>query len=429
MTTVTALHSHSPRASLSFGPRVRLDHIGLFCSGFALAILEVSIRKELDLPILETVLVLWGTAEFVGRRLHLETARSASLYVFGACSVLFGAWIIVADSVNAQSWGTMIRNLLKYEIMFAVLAWLAHSPSKDRIAAFLMGGTLGVAAIGATLLLANPDAPYLAKYSTPYLGVVLLAAWAAGRPFNGGWRWLLPAAALLVGVLATMASARWSVISGLVVCSVMLVPRCSRAFFRLFLALSALVPLTPLLLLDTEAALDLIAAHDLRSAADVERLTLYAFAHDAIARKPLFGIGFEGFLTDFEANFGHVLVMTSAVQGPHNQYAAIGALFGIPALIFYAAAVWAWMSVLHPPARTPTRLALAAAAIFSFTFLANEISDDARLALYLVAVILACGRASARPLLASLFIPESAKLRRALAPVRLQALSAVRNDR
>ncbi len=411
MTTVAALGPRSPGVSGSFGRRVRLDHVGLSCSGFAGAILEVSIRKELDLPLLETVLVLWGIAEFVGRRLHLETARSPSLYVLGACCVLFGSWIILADSMNAQSWGTMLRNLLKYEVMFAVLAWLAHSPSKDRIAAFLVGGTLGVAAIGATVLLANPDEPYLAKYFTPYVGVLLLAAWAGGRPFNGGWRWLLPAAALFVGALATMASARWSVISGLVVCSVVLVPSRSRAFFRLFLALSALVPLIPLLLLDTEAALDLIVAHDLRSAADVERVSLYAFAHDSIVRNPLFGIGFEGFLTGFEASFGHILTMTSGVQGPHNQYAALGALFGIPALIFYAAAVWASMNVLHPPMRPPTRLALAAAAMFGFAFLSNEVSDDARLSLYLVALILAVGQSASTRFLAALFLPQSARRR------------------
>jgi hypothetical protein len=324
---------------------------------------------------------------------------------------LFGAWIVVADSMNAQSSGTILRNLLKYEIMFVVLAWLAHSPSKDRIAALLLGSTLGVAAVGATVLFENPDAPYLAKYRTPYLGVVLLAALATGRPFDGGWRWILPPTVVLVGLLAVNASARWAMISGLVVCAAMLVPRLPNAVFRVFLLSVALFPLVPVLLLDTETALNLIAEHDLRSAADVERVTLYAFAHDSIVRNPVFGIGFEGFLVSFERQFGHVLTMTSSVQGPHNQYAAIGALFGVPALIFYAAAVWAAMNLLHPPGRKPTRLAQAAAALFGLAMLSNELADDARLALYLVALILTCGQSAPRSLLASLIVPDTARRR------------------
>jgi hypothetical protein len=77
----------------------------------------------------------------------------------------------------------------------------------------------------------------------------------------------------------------------------------------------------------------------------------------------------------------------------------------VPALIFYAAAVWAAMNLLHPPARQPTRLAQAAATMFGLTFLANEVADDARLTLYLVALILACGQSAPRSALASLFLP------------------------
>jgi hypothetical protein len=411
MTIAAATHPGTAPVYSSRSRGIRLDHVGLFVSGATLAVLEVSIRKELDLPLLETILALWGIAEFASRRLHLETARAPSLYILGGCCVLFGVWIVLADALNAQSWGAILRNLLKYEIMFVILAWLAHSPSKDRTAALLVGSTLGVAVVGATVLLANPDAPYLAKYQTPYLGVVLLAAWATGRPFDGGWRWILPAAAMMVGLLAVLASARWSIISGLVVCTVLMMPRISGMLFRIFLLLMALVPMTPVLLLDTETALSLIAEQDLRSAADVERVTLYAFAHDSIMRNPLFGIGFEGFLTSFEQQFGHILTMASAVQGPHNQYAAIGALFGVPALILYAAAVWASMSLLHPPARRPTRLAQAAAAMFGFAFLSNEVSDDARLAVYLVALILASGQSTPRPFLASLILPDTARRR------------------
>lgn len=79
--------------------RIRLDHIGFFCIGMVLAILEVSLRKTMDLPIVEGVLAIWGIAEFVGRRLHLETARPTGLYVLAGCAALFGAWIVIADSL------------------------------------------------------------------------------------------------------------------------------------------------------------------------------------------------------------------------------------------------------------------------------------------------------------------------------------------
>lgn len=429
MTINRLYHSCSSVAPIETNLRVRLDHIGLFGSGLALSILEASLRKELDLPFVETVLAIWGVGEFLGRRLRLETARPTGLYMLAGAAAMLGAWIVIADAVNAQQWSTTLRNLLKYEILFLVLAWLAHTPSKDRIAPFLIGSVLGIATLGATVLLANPEAPYLAKYQTPYVGVVLLSAWASARPFNGGWRWLLPVAAGAVALLALHASARWALLSGLLVCVVMLAPRLARVTFRIVLVVMAATPLIPLLLLDTETAMQLIAENDLNSAADVERVTLYAFAHGTIVSNSLFGIGFEGFLNGFEAQFGHMLKMTSAVQGPHNQYAAIGSLFGVPALILYATTVWASMNLLHAPTRRPTRLALAAAAMFSFMFLANEISDDARLALYLVALILASGRSSARPLLVSLFLPDRVKIRSALPLSPRSPLSAIGNDR
>lgn len=396
---------------------IRLDHVGVFVLGCALALLENALRKEQDLPIVELFLALWGVAEFLAGRVHLEAGRKISLYVLGGCCTLFGAWIILADLFNAQSWGTTLRNLLKYEISFLMFAWLAHSPSQGRIASFLVGSMVGISIYGTFVLMANPDAPHLAKYHTPYWGVILLAIWAGGRPFNGGWRWILPPIAVFIGLLASEASARWSMLSGLLVLAAMLLPRLSATSFRVLLALAALAPVVPLLLLDTPTALRLIAELDLQSASDVERLVLYAFAHDTLLRNPFTGIGFENFLTSFEREFGHILRMESAVQGPHNQYAAVGSMFGVPGMLLYAAAVCASMNLLHEPERAPTRVAQAAVMMFGFAFLANEVADDQRLAVYLVAVLLCCG-APARSSLAAALLPGRAASR-PLVPIGL----------
>lgn len=382
--------------------RLRLDLVLLFALGFAVTATEVSIRTSYDLPLTEMLLIAWGLLELVGRRLRLELERKPALYLFGLACALLAAWIALADAANAQAVATTVRNVLKYLVLFLAVAWIAVSPSRERIAVLLLGSILGTAAVGFSVLVANPDTPYLAKYHTPYLGLLVLAAWAAGRPFAGVWRAITAASVLCVAFLAVAASARWSVISGIVVCLTALLPRPTRGLFRSAVVVASLAPLVPLLMLDTEAALGLIAAHDLHAAADVERVLLYAFAHESIFARPLFGIGFEGFLGQFESVFGHVLTMTSSVQGPHNQYAAIGTLFGLPALAFYALAVGAAVALLHSPNRRPSRLSLAAVGLWGLMFLANEISDDTRLGLYLLATLLAYGEPARNSALAAL---------------------------
>jgi hypothetical protein len=76
MTTAAATAPGTAMAYASRRRGIRFDHIGLFVSGATLAVLEVSIRSELDLPLLETILVVWSIAEFASRRLRLETARA-----------------------------------------------------------------------------------------------------------------------------------------------------------------------------------------------------------------------------------------------------------------------------------------------------------------------------------------------------------------
>ncbi|MCS6779899.1 MAG: O-antigen ligase family protein, partial [Geminicoccaceae bacterium] len=284
-----------------------------------------------------------------------------------------------------------------------LVAWLALSPNKDYIAVFLMGSVLASIAVGLSVLLDNTDKPYLAKYYAPYVGLLILTAWAAGRPFNGAWRWITSAAVLLATILAIHASARWALISIGVVGIAALVPRPYGLALRALVLVTCAVPLLPLLALDPGTAATVMTARNLASASDVERLLLYAFAHESMINYPIYGIGFERFLNEFEGRFGHLLTMASSVQGPHNQYAAIGALFGVPALLIYATAVASSVFLLLRLTKTaPSRLKLACLLLWGFMFLANEISDDARLALYLVAALMACGAPAQRSWLGAL---------------------------
>ncbi len=384
------------------GITIRLDLVALFFFGVTASLMEISHRDELDLPVVEGILVVWALGELLSRKLRIETRRSLALYALGTYCALLVVWIVVADSMNGQAASTTIRNVLKYIILFLMVTWIAFSPSKRRIAILLFGSLIGSVVIGYYVLASNPDTPYLAKYHTPYVGLMLLAAWSSGRPFDRGWRWVTSAAALAVMVLAVNASARWALVSGAVVLTANLLPRFSLGAFRVSVVVVCIAPLVPLLLLDSAIALQLIAERDLRSAADVERVALYAFAHDTIMRFPIFGIGFENFVGRFESSFGHVLTMTSSVQGPHNQYAAIGSIFGVPALLMYVAAVTASVFMLRPAVTRSRRLAQACVALWGFMYLANEISDDARLQLYLLATLIACGEPVTRSWFGSL---------------------------
>lgn len=397
---------------------VRIDRIFASLLGLGLGLTEVSLRSRLDLPLAELTLVFWALAELFTRRLRFDLDRRGALYLLAATLVLLATSIVIADTVNGQSWSTTVRNVLKYLILFLVLAWFAHSPSLDRVASFLLGALIGVALIGFAVLRQNPETPYVAKYFVPYAGSLVLAALAGARPFKGGWRFVTVLSAVLITALAVAAQARWSALSAVLVLALTLLPRSGPIATRASIVVAALVPAVPLIFLGQETALALIWSQDLRSASEVERLLLYAFAHESIQTNPWFGIGFENFTVHFERRFGDLLLMQSSVQGPHNQYAAVGALFGLPTLVFYAAAAASALNLVYVRRKSLSRLTLPSIGMLALIFSANEVSDDARLVLYLTAALLAIGEQPARSVLAALLSrPRSlgADLRRAQA--------------
>lgn len=393
------------------GPLIRLDRILIFLIGLGLALAEVNMRAKLDLPLVEMSLAVRALAELFTRRLRLDLDRRGSLYALATTLVLLAAWIVVADVVNAQSWPTTMRNLLKYLILFLVLAWLAYTPSAERVATFLLGAMTGIALVGLQVLSVNLDTPYLAKYFVPYAGGLVIAALAGGRPFNGGWHLATPLLAVFVTALAVAADARWAALSAVLALALTLLPRSGPVTTRVWILLAALVPAVPLLFLDQEQALALIWSEDLRAASEVERLLLYAFAHESIQTSPWVGIGFENFTVNFERRFGDLLLMRSEVHGPHNQYAAIAALFGLPALALYAAAIAAAINLLYARQGRSSRLTLPALGLLAMILSANEVSDDARLVLYLTAVLLVVGTPARRSFLAELLLGHAASRR------------------
>lgn len=333
--------------SLENLPQVSLKDAPLIL-GFLLGIINMYADQMFGIPLAELTVGVFicYTCLKTDNFLRPETNNIAAI----GWSILFLIWVAVATLAQGQQFTYLMVEELKYVVLLLPALFICLMPDHDRHTLFklTLGIFCGFIAYFAYLCISAYMSGYISfilknLQPTPLLLVATLFIFK-DRLSPGLKIYLLSALGftILMGIVLGSRGALLSIGIGLFFYTLVRYVRFNRTMIA-FTFITALTLHIGLGLIE-QSVLDKVLQEDVATVSNMERAYLIDFSLNEIKHSPWVGIGRPTFANTFAYEFQEILKdpnrLGLGVQSPHNTFLEIAVYFGIPALLFFALAVF-----------------------------------------------------------------------------------------